>query len=229
MPSSPLLLQERRTSYSITFIHLHLLLLLLLFHPSFEISHDKLRHRCCAWAALLHPLQLLQYCSCGIFHFKASFYDFYSEICFSPLACYLIHIISSCFFQMPNCCILHHSHILGCFLLPLPRAKQFNQILKRKLFSFCVCAFVNHCLCCFNSLFLSGFLVVVVTVMSPSPDFSFSPFFLLLLQSNKSHIWRTSRRFHTYTQKQNHTPTAFSLSRSEQVRVRLIVPTVLAS
>lgn len=113
-----MLLQERRTSYSITFIHLLLpsfslsssssSFTLLVSVKKLEISHDKLRHRCCARATLLHPLQLLQYCSCGIFDFKASFYDLVGDL-LSALACYLIHTISSCF-QMPNYCILQHAH-----------------------------------------------------------------------------------------------------------------------
>ncbi|BAT76342.1 hypothetical protein VIGAN_01432600 [Vigna angularis var. angularis] len=41
----------------------------------------------------------------------------------------------------------------------------------------------------------------------------------IVLASNKSHIWRGPQEGHTYTQKQNHTHTVFSPSRSEQVRV----------
>ena len=68
-------------------------------------------HRCCAWATLLHPLQLLQYRSCGISDLTKLFFfhersAFLSLIINSPLM-----EIYICHFFLMYVCFLSHKYI----------------------------------------------------------------------------------------------------------------------
>ena len=111
-------------SFSLVFCNLQELvgfLIFISFGPSWVIKfaltaylkkrHVEL-HRCCAWATLLHPLQLLQYRSCGIFDLTELFFfhersAFFSLILNSPLLeIYICH-----FFFLMYVWFLSHMYI----------------------------------------------------------------------------------------------------------------------
>ena len=208
---SPLVLQGRRTSYSISFIHLLLPCFslpssssssspftLLVSVKKLEISHDNLRHRCCAWATLLHPLQLLQYRSCGIFDLKASFYNLAGDLFFS--SCMLPNSYN--IFLFSNAKLLYSTHTLGWFLFLLlytSEGKRIQSDPEKEATTMRVCVFAL--------LWTSGCAIFLIpsfwvpSFCSSHVSIFLSFFFFLFfssLQSNKSHILEDLRS-HTQT------------------------------